>query len=148
MGCGSVVKDDVFSILFQQLYLGLSEILRRGSNYTLRMSFKTALKEGLDGFYLSSYVTADGERRYATVCFLSLQTCALDIFFRFTSSLSFPSNSMCVSSFVYLFFSYLNKWKYNSFIADGYDSLFWDLLCCNNSHATNDFQIRNESWFP
>ncbi|XP_050726718.1 endoplasmic reticulum aminopeptidase 1-like isoform X3 [Eriocheir sinensis] len=48
----------------QQLYLGLSETLRRGSNYTLRMSFKTTLREGLEGFYLSSYITAEGDRRY------------------------------------------------------------------------------------
>ncbi|XP_045130839.1 endoplasmic reticulum aminopeptidase 1-like isoform X6 [Portunus trituberculatus] len=48
----------------QQLYLGLNEILRRGSNYTLRLKYKTTLKEGLEGFYLSSYINADGERRY------------------------------------------------------------------------------------
>ncbi|XP_045619599.1 endoplasmic reticulum aminopeptidase 1 isoform X2 [Procambarus clarkii] len=48
----------------QQLYLGLSEILRRGSNYTLKMSFETTLKEALEGFYLSSYVDSDGEKRY------------------------------------------------------------------------------------
>ncbi|XP_042237280.1 endoplasmic reticulum aminopeptidase 1-like isoform X3 [Homarus americanus] len=48
----------------QQLYLGLDEILRRGSNYTLKMSFETTLKEELDGFYLSSYINGDGEKRY------------------------------------------------------------------------------------
>ncbi|XP_068243383.1 endoplasmic reticulum aminopeptidase 1-like isoform X1 [Palaemon carinicauda] len=48
----------------QQLYLGLSEILRRGSNYTLRVGFEGKLKEGLEGFYLSSYITAEGEKRY------------------------------------------------------------------------------------
>ncbi|XP_076056130.1 endoplasmic reticulum aminopeptidase 1-like [Oratosquilla oratoria] len=48
----------------QQLYLGLSPILRRGSNYTLKINYETALKEGLEGFYLSSYKTVDGEKRY------------------------------------------------------------------------------------
>lgn len=48
----------------QQLYLGLSEILRRGSNYTLRMSFETSLKEGLEGFYLSTYTNGEGEKRF------------------------------------------------------------------------------------
>nr|XP_027215499.1 endoplasmic reticulum aminopeptidase 1-like [Penaeus vannamei] len=48
----------------QQLYLKLDEILRRGSNYTLRLSYEFTLKEGLEGFYLSSYKTANGEKRY------------------------------------------------------------------------------------
>ncbi|KAK7065754.1 Endoplasmic reticulum aminopeptidase 1 [Halocaridina rubra] len=48
----------------QQLYLGLDETLRRGSNYTLRLSFEAHLKEGLEGFYLSSYINGDGEKRY------------------------------------------------------------------------------------
>ncbi|XP_063592167.1 endoplasmic reticulum aminopeptidase 1-like [Penaeus indicus] len=48
----------------QQLYLKLDEILRRGSNYTLRLSYEFTLKEGLEGFYLSSYKTASGEKRY------------------------------------------------------------------------------------
>ncbi len=60
--------ESMGSVLSQQLYLGLSEILRRGSNYTLRMSYKATLKEGLDGFYLSSYITAEGERRCVAAC--------------------------------------------------------------------------------
>ncbi|XP_042892988.1 endoplasmic reticulum aminopeptidase 1-like isoform X2 [Penaeus japonicus] len=48
----------------QQIYLQLEEILRRGSNYTLRLSYEFNLKEGLEGFYLSSYKRADGEKRY------------------------------------------------------------------------------------
>ncbi|KAK4316254.1 hypothetical protein Pmani_012574 [Petrolisthes manimaculis] len=48
----------------QQLYLELSEMLRRGSNYTLNLTFETNLREGLDGFYLSSYKDSDGNKRY------------------------------------------------------------------------------------
>ena len=39
----------------EQFYLGLNDILRRGSNYSLFIEFRVLLKEGLDGFYLSSY---------------------------------------------------------------------------------------------
>ena len=39
----------------QQFHLSLSDTLRRGSNYTLFIKYRAALKEGLDGLYLSSY---------------------------------------------------------------------------------------------
>ncbi|XP_046689288.1 LOW QUALITY PROTEIN: endoplasmic reticulum aminopeptidase 2-like [Homalodisca vitripennis] len=48
----------------QQLYLEMKEKFRRRVNYTLIMRFATRLSRELEGFYLSSYTTKDGERRY------------------------------------------------------------------------------------
>ncbi|XP_047739916.1 endoplasmic reticulum aminopeptidase 1 [Hyalella azteca] len=47
----------------EQLYLGVRNTLRRGSNYTLFLEYNIALNEGLDGVYLSSY-TIDAQKRY------------------------------------------------------------------------------------
>ncbi|KAK2584087.1 hypothetical protein KPH14_006530 [Odynerus spinipes] len=49
----------------QQLYLQLEESkFRKRGNYTVHLRFVSKLTSELEGFYLSSYVTADGEKRY------------------------------------------------------------------------------------
>lgn len=49
----------------QQLYLQLEESkFRKKGNYTVHLRFVSKLTSELEGFYLSSYVTADGEKRY------------------------------------------------------------------------------------
>ncbi|RXG59551.1 Endoplasmic reticulum aminopeptidase 1 [Armadillidium vulgare] len=48
----------------QQIYLGLSRILHRGSNYTINLIYETIFKEHLDGFYISSYKDEYGNLRY------------------------------------------------------------------------------------
>ncbi|KAB7505266.1 Endoplasmic reticulum aminopeptidase 1, partial [Armadillidium nasatum] len=48
----------------QQIYLGLSRILHRGSNYTINLIYETIFKEHLDGFYMSSYKDEYGNLRY------------------------------------------------------------------------------------
>ncbi|KAI4480304.1 hypothetical protein M0804_010302 [Polistes exclamans] len=49
----------------QQLYLQLEESkFRKRGNYTVHLRFVSKLTSNLEGFYLSSYVTADGEKRY------------------------------------------------------------------------------------
>lgn len=47
----------------QQLYLEMKEKFRKKVNYTLIMRFATRLSRDLEGFYLSSYTTKEGERR-------------------------------------------------------------------------------------
>ncbi|XP_051160347.1 endoplasmic reticulum aminopeptidase 2-like isoform X1 [Leptopilina boulardi] len=49
----------------QQVYLELEESkFRKKANYTVHLRFVSKLKNELEGFYLSSYVTSDGEKRY------------------------------------------------------------------------------------
>ncbi|XP_015585301.1 endoplasmic reticulum aminopeptidase 2 isoform X2 [Cephus cinctus] len=49
----------------QQLYLELEESkFRKRGNYTVHLRFVSKLSSELEGFYLSSYITADGEKRY------------------------------------------------------------------------------------
>ncbi|XP_043267317.1 endoplasmic reticulum aminopeptidase 2-like isoform X2 [Venturia canescens] len=49
----------------QQLYLELEESkFRKRGNYTVHLRFVSKLTSKLEGFYLSTYVTADGEKRY------------------------------------------------------------------------------------
>ncbi|XP_008211798.2 endoplasmic reticulum aminopeptidase 2 isoform X2 [Nasonia vitripennis] len=49
----------------QQLYLELEESkFRKRGNYTVHLRFISKLKNELEGFYLSSYVNANGEKRY------------------------------------------------------------------------------------
>ncbi|XP_015117204.1 endoplasmic reticulum aminopeptidase 2 [Diachasma alloeum] len=49
----------------QQLYLELEESkFRKRGNYTLHLRFISRLTTELEGFYLSSYKTAEGENRY------------------------------------------------------------------------------------
>ncbi|ODN00507.1 Endoplasmic reticulum aminopeptidase 2 [Orchesella cincta] len=51
---------------FQQMYLELAEgsKLVPGKNYSLGIRFYTNISTELEGFYLSSYVNSQGERRY------------------------------------------------------------------------------------
>ncbi|XP_033306357.1 endoplasmic reticulum aminopeptidase 2-like isoform X2 [Bombus bifarius] len=49
----------------QQLYLELEESkFRKRGNYTVHLRFISKLTSELEGFYLSSYVTPEGEKRY------------------------------------------------------------------------------------
>ncbi|XP_006571773.2 endoplasmic reticulum aminopeptidase 1 isoform X1 [Apis mellifera] len=49
----------------QQLYLELEESkFRKRGNYTVHLRFISKLSSELEGFYLSSYVTPEGEKRY------------------------------------------------------------------------------------
>ncbi|XP_046624056.1 endoplasmic reticulum aminopeptidase 2-like isoform X1 [Neodiprion virginianus] len=49
----------------QQLYLELEESkFRKRGNYTVHLRFTSKLGNELEGFYLSSYVTADGDKRH------------------------------------------------------------------------------------
>lgn len=47
----------------QQLYLEMKDKFRRKVNYTLIIRFSTRLGKELEGFYISSYTTKDGEKR-------------------------------------------------------------------------------------
>lgn len=49
----------------QQLYLELEESkFRKRGNYTVHLRFVSKLTSKLEGFYISTYVTADGEKRW------------------------------------------------------------------------------------
>ncbi|XP_034944364.1 endoplasmic reticulum aminopeptidase 2-like isoform X3 [Chelonus insularis] len=49
----------------QQLYLELEESkFRKRGNYSVHLRFVSQLTSELEGFYLSTYTTADGEKRY------------------------------------------------------------------------------------
>ncbi|KAL1122590.1 hypothetical protein AAG570_002920 [Ranatra chinensis] len=48
----------------QQLYLEMKDKFRKRVNYTLIMRFTTRLNKELEGFYISSYTTRDGEKKY------------------------------------------------------------------------------------
>lgn len=47
----------------QQIYLEFDETLSAEHNYTLIIKYTTRLSRELEGFYLSSYTTSQGERR-------------------------------------------------------------------------------------
>lgn len=49
---------------FQQIYLEVKERFRKKVNYSLTMKFNSKLSLELEGFYLSSYINKDGEKRY------------------------------------------------------------------------------------
>ncbi|VVC37450.1 Aminopeptidase N-type,ERAP1-like C-terminal domain,Peptidase M1, membrane alanine aminopeptidase, N- [Cinara cedri] len=48
----------------QQILLEFEEVLSAKENYTLIIKYTTRLSRELEGFYLSSYTTSKGERRY------------------------------------------------------------------------------------
>ncbi|XP_065200963.1 endoplasmic reticulum aminopeptidase 2-like isoform X2 [Planococcus citri] len=48
----------------QQIFMELDEELKREENYTLVIKYTTRLGRELEGFYLSSYVTRSGEKKY------------------------------------------------------------------------------------
>jgi hypothetical protein len=47
----------------QQMLLEFEESLSAEHNYTLIIKYTTRLSRELEGFYLSSYTTSNGERR-------------------------------------------------------------------------------------
>ncbi|XP_076261185.1 endoplasmic reticulum aminopeptidase 1-like isoform X2 [Rhynchophorus ferrugineus] len=48
----------------QQLYIETREKFKKRHNYTLTIRFNTKLNKNPTGFYISSYTTSDGDRRY------------------------------------------------------------------------------------
>lgn len=48
----------------QQLYIEIKEKFKKRHNYTLKMMFRYKLNTDFEGFYISSYVNKEGERRY------------------------------------------------------------------------------------
>jgi len=48
----------------QQILLEFEDMLSADRNYTLIIKYTTRLSRELEGFYLSSYTTSKGERRY------------------------------------------------------------------------------------
>ncbi|XP_066255197.1 endoplasmic reticulum aminopeptidase 2-like isoform X2 [Euwallacea similis] len=52
----------------QQLYIEIKEKFKKKHNYTIKIRFNTRLnKERQEGFYLSSYIGSEGEKRYLAV---------------------------------------------------------------------------------
>lgn len=48
----------------QQLYLEVGNKFRKRNNYTLNIRYTSKLGQDFEGFYVSSYITKDGDRRY------------------------------------------------------------------------------------
>nr|AMO02529.1 aminopeptidase N5 [Tityus serrulatus] len=48
----------------EQIYIQCHKILQKSTNYILMIDFKNILEEKLEGFYISSYKTKTGEKRY------------------------------------------------------------------------------------
>ncbi|XP_019765505.2 endoplasmic reticulum aminopeptidase 1 isoform X4 [Dendroctonus ponderosae] len=48
----------------QQLYIEIKEKFKKKHNYTLKIRFNTKLNKAQEGFYISSYVGSDGEKRF------------------------------------------------------------------------------------
>ncbi|KAK7866387.1 hypothetical protein R5R35_009814 [Gryllus longicercus] len=48
----------------QQIYMEMKEKFRRGGNYVLKLLFTSRLSQELEGFYLSSYINKNGEKKY------------------------------------------------------------------------------------
>ncbi|XP_067138103.1 endoplasmic reticulum aminopeptidase 1-like [Centruroides vittatus] len=48
----------------EQIYIQFSKSLQKGTNYVLIIDFMNILEEKLEGFYISSYKTKAGEKRY------------------------------------------------------------------------------------
>lgn len=49
----------------QQLYIELKDKFRKRNNYTLNIRYTTKLGRESRGFYISSYMSKDGDRRYS-----------------------------------------------------------------------------------
>ena len=47
----------------QQLFLEMKEKFKKKTNYTLVMKFTTRLGKEMEGFYISSYTTKDGDKK-------------------------------------------------------------------------------------
>lgn len=50
----------------QQVYIEFKENLRKKTNYTLILRYHTRLNQDMEGFYLSSYTTKDGKKKWVT----------------------------------------------------------------------------------
>ncbi|XP_050314104.1 endoplasmic reticulum aminopeptidase 1-like isoform X2 [Anthonomus grandis grandis] len=48
----------------QQIYIEIKEKFKKKHNYTLKIRFNTKLHHGQEGFYITGYTGADGEKRY------------------------------------------------------------------------------------
>lgn len=48
---------------FQQIYIEIKDKFRKKHNYTLNVRFTSKLSREFEGFYISSYISKDGERR-------------------------------------------------------------------------------------
>ncbi|XP_064215469.1 endoplasmic reticulum aminopeptidase 1 isoform X6 [Tribolium castaneum] len=48
----------------QQLYIEIKDAFRKRHNYTINFRFTSKLGREFEGFYISSYINKDGERRY------------------------------------------------------------------------------------
>lgn len=48
----------------EQLYIETREKFRKRHNYTLKIRFNSKLNQDPKGFYISSYINKDGDRRY------------------------------------------------------------------------------------
>lgn len=47
----------------QQLYIEIKDKFRKRSNYTLHLRYTSKLTREYEGFYISSYIHSDGERK-------------------------------------------------------------------------------------
>lgn len=47
----------------QQIYFEVSNKFKKRNNYTLNIRYTSRLGQEFEGFYVSSYVTKDGDRR-------------------------------------------------------------------------------------
>ncbi|GJQ68130.1 hypothetical protein Trydic_g10715 [Trypoxylus dichotomus] len=48
----------------QQLYIEIKDKFRKRNNYTLSLRYTSKLNRDFEGFYISSYINLDGEKRY------------------------------------------------------------------------------------
>lgn len=48
----------------QQVYIEIKDRFRKRNNYTLNIRYTSKLSQDFEGFYVSSYINKDGERRY------------------------------------------------------------------------------------
>lgn len=48
----------------QQIYLEIKDKFRKRYNYTLMIRYTSKLGREYEGFYISSYINKDGDRRY------------------------------------------------------------------------------------
>lgn len=47
----------------QQIYVEIKDKFRKRNNYTLNLRYTSKLGQDFEGFYISSYVNKDGDRR-------------------------------------------------------------------------------------
>lgn len=48
----------------QQIYIEIKDKFRKRHNYTLMIRYTSKLGREYEGFYVSSYINKDGDRRY------------------------------------------------------------------------------------